>query len=224
MPCVAEGLDFGLIDPGMPRSAREAVIVAGYLADPLGVVPDGLPSVHRALGHAKVGSTAQAVREAEAWRYLVRHIKRPKPTDIRVILHRLREGLCIECGQESPPLGPAPQKRCPKCRRALDKARSWREEVLAIVDLGRSQGLTEPQILYRAHMRTGVRLYGSTDAEVTEDGQAIAPWLVSMGLIHPRWLVYAEKAMGRRTHERGTKKLSQSGHALRSTYEEGDDL
>ena len=192
-------IDPTLIPRQVPRSARAAIIVGGYLADSAGEVPEGVHGLHGALGNDAVASTWKAVREAQAWKLMTASGHHgPIRSDLWVMLAKLQADACDLCGKPGILLGRVRRKRGerPRCRACYQMARedrgAWRERALQVWVTSKGLGLTEAQTVYRIARTLKLPLYPSPGED--PGTQAIVPWLVSQRLVAPEWATFAARA------------------------------
>lgn len=174
-------VDVVSIPRDVPACARRAYLTAANLADETGEVPRGVAGLQVALGLDSSGPVYRAVAFAEEHRLL----RRLRDRSGRLFVVRRVEGGCRNCGTPG-------QALCPTCKQGLRSDLVWRHRAveLAVRNLA-THGEVKP-----ASVAVAVRqpLFPQLDDE--QDGQAVVPYLLAMGLLGPEWLRALAEVVG----------------------------
>lgn len=171
----------------VPACARRAYVTAAHLADAAGEVPRGMVGLQEALGLDDRRSVQRAVSLAERHGLLRREDRNVggRHRIRRLFVVRRIEGGCRNCGKPG-------QVLCPTCKQGLRSDLVWRLEAveLAVRNLA-THGEVKP-----ASVAVAVRqpLFPQLDDE--QDGQAVVPYLLAMGLLGPEWLRALAEVVG----------------------------
>lgn len=162
----------------IPACARRAYVTAAQLANEAGEVVGGINALRIAMGLDARSNAARAVAIAEHHGLLRRDdIGRGGRHRVRrLFVVRRVEGGCRNCGTPG-------QALCPTCKQGLRSDLVWRHRAveLAVRNLA-THGEVRP-----ASVAVAVRqpLFPQQDEE--QDGQAVVPYLLAMGLLGPEW-------------------------------------
>lgn len=196
---------------------RRAYATAAVLADETGEVAGGLVALRQALGLDSRSNVQRAVALAEEHGLLRRDpAARGGRNRIRrlFVVQRVSAASCANCGKPG-------AKLCPTCKQGLRSDLAWRMRAveLAVRNLA-TLGEVKP-----ASVAVAVRqpLFPSTDDE--QDGQAVVPYLLSLGLLGDEWQRALAEVVGGRRAAQMVRDLRDTGRrrpAARSGATGGD--